>query len=102
MRIRLNQLPHKTEDLVQRMLKGDPAARISAQDSMQHHYFSTLPPPVMHLRDSKIYLCMQSHSAKKATCLIIMLQSCMLCTKRATCYHTPGSLQCLNKVFDPH
>lgn len=51
--IRLNQLPYKTEDLVQRMLKGFPADRISAQDSLQHPYFSTLPPPIMHLRDSK-------------------------------------------------
>uniref|UniRef100_A0A4W6FF49 Cyclin-dependent kinase 15 n=1 Tax=Lates calcarifer TaxID=8187 RepID=A0A4W6FF49_LATCA len=50
--IRLNQLPYKTEDLVQRMLKGFPADRISAQDSLQHPYFSTLPPPIMHLRDT--------------------------------------------------
>uniref|UniRef100_A0A4W6FF37 Cyclin-dependent kinase 15 n=1 Tax=Lates calcarifer TaxID=8187 RepID=A0A4W6FF37_LATCA len=49
---RLNQLPYKTEDLVQRMLKGFPADRISAQDSLQHPYFSTLPPPIMHLRDT--------------------------------------------------
>uniref|UniRef100_A0A8P4K6J8 cyclin-dependent kinase n=1 Tax=Dicentrarchus labrax TaxID=13489 RepID=A0A8P4K6J8_DICLA len=53
MGIRLNQLPYKTEDLVQRMLKGVPTDRISAQDSLQHPYFSTLPPPIMHLRDSK-------------------------------------------------
>lgn len=51
--VRLNQLPYKTEDLVQRMLKGIPTDRISAQDSLQHPYFSTLPPPIMHLRDSK-------------------------------------------------
>lgn len=51
--IRLNQLPYKTEDLVQKMLKGVPADRISAQDSLQHPYFSTLPPPIMHIRDSK-------------------------------------------------
>ncbi|XP_070711563.1 cyclin-dependent kinase 15 [Pempheris klunzingeri] len=49
---RLNQLPYKTEDLVQRMLKGIPTDRISAQDSQQHPYFSTLPPPIMHLRDT--------------------------------------------------
>ncbi|XP_056226788.1 cyclin-dependent kinase 15 isoform X1 [Seriola aureovittata] len=49
---RLNQLPYKTEDLVQRMLKGVPADRISAQDSLQHPYFSTLPLPIMHLRDT--------------------------------------------------
>ncbi|XP_008292553.1 cyclin-dependent kinase 15 [Stegastes partitus] len=49
---RLNQLPYKTEDLVQDMLKVVPADRISAQDSLQHPYFSTLPPPIMHLRDT--------------------------------------------------
>ncbi|XP_068586025.1 cyclin-dependent kinase 15 isoform X2 [Cebidichthys violaceus] len=49
---RLNQLPYKTEDLVQRMLKVLPTDRISAQDSLQHPYFSTLPPPIMHLRDT--------------------------------------------------
>ncbi|KAM8722048.1 cyclin-dependent kinase 15 [Acanthopagrus schlegelii] len=49
---RLNQLPYKTEDLVQKMLKGVPADRISAQDSLQHPYFSTLPPPIMHIRDT--------------------------------------------------
>uniref|UniRef100_A0A8P4GR27 cyclin-dependent kinase n=1 Tax=Dicentrarchus labrax TaxID=13489 RepID=A0A8P4GR27_DICLA len=49
---KLNQLPYKTEDLVQRMLKGVPTDRISAQDSLQHPYFSTLPPPIMHLRDT--------------------------------------------------
>ncbi|KAM7365871.1 hypothetical protein PAMP_016764 [Pampus punctatissimus] len=49
---RLNQLPYKTEDLVQRMLVVRPADRISAQDSLQHLYFSTLPPPIMHLRDT--------------------------------------------------
>ncbi|XP_044200316.1 cyclin-dependent kinase 15 [Thunnus albacares] len=49
---RLNQLPYKTEDLVQRMLVLKPADRISAQDSLQHLYFSTLPPPIMHLRDT--------------------------------------------------
>uniref|UniRef100_A0A3B4XTN8 mitogen-activated protein kinase n=1 Tax=Seriola lalandi dorsalis TaxID=1841481 RepID=A0A3B4XTN8_SERLL len=48
----LNQLPYKTEDLVQRMLKGVPADRISAHDSLQHPYFSTLPLPIMHLRDT--------------------------------------------------
>ncbi|XP_042369044.1 cyclin-dependent kinase 15-like [Plectropomus leopardus] len=50
---RLDQLPYKTEDLVQRMLRGVPAARISAQDALRHPYFSTLPAPIMHLRDSK-------------------------------------------------
>ncbi|XP_034411406.1 cyclin-dependent kinase 15 isoform X2 [Cyclopterus lumpus] len=49
---RLDQLPYKTEDLVQRMLKVVPADRISAQDSVQHPFFSTLPPPIMHLRDT--------------------------------------------------
>ncbi|XP_069377216.1 cyclin-dependent kinase 15 isoform X1 [Paralichthys olivaceus] len=49
---RLNQLPYKTEDLVQRMLKRVPTDRISAQESLQHTYFSTLPPPIMHLRDT--------------------------------------------------
>ncbi|XP_070786588.1 cyclin-dependent kinase 15 [Enoplosus armatus] len=49
---RLNQLPYKTEDLIQRMLKGVPTDRISAQDSLQHPYFSMLPPPIMHLRDT--------------------------------------------------
>ncbi|KAM6893019.1 cyclin-dependent kinase 15 [Lycodopsis pacificus] len=49
---RLNQLPYKTEDLVQRMLKVLPTDRILAQDSLQHPYFSTLPPPIMHLRDT--------------------------------------------------
>ncbi|KAG7232501.1 hypothetical protein INR49_008795 [Caranx melampygus] len=48
----LNQLPYKTEDLVQRMLRGVPEDRISAQASLQHPYFSTLPPPIMHLRDT--------------------------------------------------
>ncbi|XP_071335664.1 cyclin-dependent kinase 15 isoform X2 [Trachinotus anak] len=52
---RLNQLPYKTEDLVQRMLKGVPTDRISAQDSLQHPYFSTLPPPIMQLRDMSIF-----------------------------------------------
>ncbi|XP_040029709.2 cyclin-dependent kinase 15 [Gasterosteus aculeatus] len=49
---RLAQLPYKTEDLVQRMLKVLPSDRISAQDSLQHLYFSTLPSPIMHLRDT--------------------------------------------------
>uniref|UniRef100_A0A3Q3XD29 Protein kinase domain-containing protein n=1 Tax=Mola mola TaxID=94237 RepID=A0A3Q3XD29_MOLML len=48
----LNQLPYKTEDLVQKMLKAAPADRISAQDSLQHPYFSTLPAPIRHLRDT--------------------------------------------------
>uniref|UniRef100_A0A672HUK3 cyclin-dependent kinase n=1 Tax=Salarias fasciatus TaxID=181472 RepID=A0A672HUK3_SALFA len=49
---RLAQLPCKTEDLVQRMLKLVPADRISAEESLQHPYFSTLPLPIMHLRDN--------------------------------------------------
>ncbi|KAL6115079.1 cdk15 [Pungitius sinensis] len=49
---RLTQLPYKTEDLVQRMLKVLPTDRISAQDSLQHLYFNTLPSPIMHLRDT--------------------------------------------------
>ncbi|XP_051798154.1 cyclin-dependent kinase 15-like [Acanthochromis polyacanthus] len=49
---RLNQLPYKTENLVQSLLKVLPADRISAQDSLQHSYFSTLPPSIMHLRDT--------------------------------------------------
>ncbi|XP_074520558.1 cyclin-dependent kinase 15 [Halichoeres trimaculatus] len=49
---RFNQLPYKTEDLAHMMLKGLPSDRISAQDSLQHLYFSTLPPPIMHLRDT--------------------------------------------------
>lgn len=61
--IRLNQLPNKTEDLVQLMLKGFPADRISAQDSLQHPYFSTLPAPIMHLRDSKDSSCMLTAGA---------------------------------------
>ncbi|XP_062237012.1 cyclin-dependent kinase 15 isoform X1 [Platichthys flesus] len=48
---RLNQLPYKTEDLVQSMMKRVPTDRISAKESLQHAYFSTLPPPIMHLRD---------------------------------------------------
>ncbi|KAM6958122.1 cyclin-dependent kinase 15 isoform 1-T1 [Tautogolabrus adspersus] len=49
---RLNQLPYKTEDLVQRMLRAVPSDRISGQDALQHLYFSTLPAPIMHLRDT--------------------------------------------------
>ncbi|XP_047187487.1 cyclin-dependent kinase 15 isoform X2 [Scophthalmus maximus] len=48
---RLNQLPHKTEDLVQRMLTRVPTDRISALEALKHPYFSTLPPPIMHLKD---------------------------------------------------
>uniref|UniRef100_A0A8D3CE42 cyclin-dependent kinase n=1 Tax=Scophthalmus maximus TaxID=52904 RepID=A0A8D3CE42_SCOMX len=47
----LNQLPHKTEDLVQRMLTRVPTDRISALEALKHPYFSTLPPPIMHLKD---------------------------------------------------
>uniref|UniRef100_A0A3Q2W6W1 cyclin-dependent kinase n=1 Tax=Haplochromis burtoni TaxID=8153 RepID=A0A3Q2W6W1_HAPBU len=50
--IRLEQLPYKTEDLAQEMLKVVPTDRISAPDAMQHLYFNTLPPPIMHLRDT--------------------------------------------------
>ncbi|XP_028428481.1 cyclin-dependent kinase 15 [Perca flavescens] len=49
---RLEQLPYKTEDLVQRMLTVVPGDRISAQAALQHPYFSTLPTPIMHLRDT--------------------------------------------------
>ncbi|XP_072235292.1 cyclin-dependent kinase 15 [Leuresthes tenuis] len=49
---RLEQLPYKTEDLVQKMLKLIPAERISAQEALHHLYFSTLPPPIMHIRDT--------------------------------------------------
>ncbi|MED6285801.1 Cyclin-dependent kinase 15 [Characodon lateralis] len=48
----LEQLSYKTEDLVQKILKLVPTERISAQESMQHPYFSTLPAPIMHLRDT--------------------------------------------------
>lgn len=30
-----------------------PAHRISAHDALRHPYFSTLPPPIMHLKDSE-------------------------------------------------
>ncbi|XP_054633889.1 cyclin-dependent kinase 15 isoform X2 [Dunckerocampus dactyliophorus] len=49
---RLNQLPSKTEDLVQKMLMLAPADRMSAPDALHHPYFSTLPQPIMHLRDT--------------------------------------------------
>nr|XP_057941891.1 cyclin-dependent kinase 15 isoform X2 [Doryrhamphus excisus] len=49
---RLNQLPYKTEDLVQKMLMLAPADRMSAADALHHPYFSVLPQPVMHLRDT--------------------------------------------------
>ncbi|XP_075333178.1 cyclin-dependent kinase 15 [Odontesthes bonariensis] len=49
---RLEQLPYKTEDLVQKMLKVVPAERISAQEALHHLYFSTLPPPIVHIRDT--------------------------------------------------
>ncbi|MEQ2289786.1 hypothetical protein AMECASPLE_036831 [Ameca splendens] len=48
----LEQLSYKTEDLVQKILKLVPTERISAQEAMQHPYFSTLPAPIMHLRDT--------------------------------------------------
>uniref|UniRef100_A0A3Q2YIX4 mitogen-activated protein kinase n=1 Tax=Hippocampus comes TaxID=109280 RepID=A0A3Q2YIX4_HIPCM len=49
---RLSRLPCKTEDLVQRMLTLAPADRIPASEALLHSYFNTLPPPVMHLRDT--------------------------------------------------
>ncbi|KAM9328524.1 cyclin-dependent kinase 15 [Pholidichthys leucotaenia] len=49
---RLEQLPYKTEDLIQKMLMVAPTDRISAQESLQHPYFSTLPAPIMHLKDT--------------------------------------------------
>ncbi|XP_078786413.1 cyclin-dependent kinase 15 isoform X2 [Oryzias latipes] len=49
---RLEQLPPKTEDLAQEILKVVPAERICAQEALHHPYFSTLPPAVMHLRDT--------------------------------------------------
>ncbi|KAJ8256038.1 hypothetical protein COCON_G00199020 [Conger conger] len=42
---RLGQLPYKTEDLAQQLLRGEPRDRISAQDALQQPYFNTLPPP---------------------------------------------------------
>ncbi|XP_024918206.1 cyclin-dependent kinase 15 [Cynoglossus semilaevis] len=48
---RLNQLPIKTEGLVQRLLMLVPSERISAQEALQHPYFNTLPTPIMHLND---------------------------------------------------
>uniref|UniRef100_A0A3P8W866 Cyclin-dependent kinase 15 n=1 Tax=Cynoglossus semilaevis TaxID=244447 RepID=A0A3P8W866_CYNSE len=53
---RLNQLPIKTEGLVQRLLMLVPSERISAQEALQHPYFNTLPTPIMHLNDSKLKL----------------------------------------------
>ncbi|XP_076871769.1 cyclin-dependent kinase 15 isoform X2 [Brachyhypopomus gauderio] len=49
---RFTQLPYKTEDLAQQMLMMIPKERITAQDALQHPYFSTLPPPVMQLQDT--------------------------------------------------
>ncbi|KAK5847398.1 hypothetical protein PBY51_016528 [Eleginops maclovinus] len=49
---RLQQLPGKTEDLLDRMLKPPPLERISAQEALLHPYFHTLPPPIMHLGDT--------------------------------------------------
>ncbi|XP_037546409.1 cyclin-dependent kinase 15 [Nematolebias whitei] len=49
---RLEQLPSKTEDLVQKILVMVPSERLSAQEALQHPYFSTLPISIMHLRDT--------------------------------------------------
>ncbi|XP_023661790.1 cyclin-dependent kinase 15 isoform X2 [Paramormyrops kingsleyae] len=49
---RLGQLPYKTEDLAQLLLRPAPRDRIPAQDALLHPYFNTLPPPLMHLRDT--------------------------------------------------
>ncbi|KAM6945747.1 cyclin-dependent kinase 15 [Aplochiton taeniatus] len=49
---RLAQLPYKTEELAQEMLKCVPRDRTSAQDALLHPYFSTLPAPVTQLRDT--------------------------------------------------
>ncbi|XP_008418792.2 cyclin-dependent kinase 15 isoform X2 [Poecilia reticulata] len=49
---RLEQLSCKTGDLAQKMLRLVPTERISAQEALQHPYFSTLPAPIMHLRDA--------------------------------------------------
>uniref|UniRef100_A0A3B3XPE7 Protein kinase domain-containing protein n=1 Tax=Poecilia mexicana TaxID=48701 RepID=A0A3B3XPE7_9TELE len=55
--IRLEQLSCKTDDLAQKMLRLVPTERISAQEALQHPYFSTLPAPIMHLRDGKTTTC---------------------------------------------
>ena len=52
---RLSTLPQKTEDLVESMLLAPPRDRVSALGGLQHPYFSSLPPSIMHLRDSKNY-----------------------------------------------
>ncbi|XP_053734228.1 cyclin-dependent kinase 15 isoform X1 [Synchiropus splendidus] len=49
---RLQQLPNKTEALVQQLLTLVPENRPSASKALQHQYFSTLPPAVHHLRDT--------------------------------------------------
>uniref|UniRef100_A0A3Q2CJC9 cyclin-dependent kinase n=1 Tax=Cyprinodon variegatus TaxID=28743 RepID=A0A3Q2CJC9_CYPVA len=49
---RLDQLSNKTEDLVQKILRLVPTERISAQEALLHPYFSILPAPIMHLRDT--------------------------------------------------
>ncbi|KAM4750861.1 cyclin-dependent kinase 15 [Anableps anableps] len=49
---RLEQLSYKTEDLVQKILRLVPTQRILAQEALQHPYFSMLPAPIMHLRDT--------------------------------------------------
>uniref|UniRef100_A0A3B5LR03 mitogen-activated protein kinase n=1 Tax=Xiphophorus couchianus TaxID=32473 RepID=A0A3B5LR03_9TELE len=55
--LRSPQLSCKTDDLVQKMLRLVPTERISAQEALQHPYFSTLPAPIMHLRDGKTTTC---------------------------------------------
>ncbi|CAL8292578.1 unnamed protein product [Arctogadus glacialis] len=49
---RLSTLPQKTEDLVESMLLAPPRDRVSALGGLQHPYFSSLPPSIMHLRDN--------------------------------------------------
>lgn len=49
---RLGQLPSKTEDLIQNLLRPDPRVRISAEDALQHKYFSSIPSSVHLLPDN--------------------------------------------------
>ncbi|XP_055022366.1 cyclin-dependent kinase 15, partial [Boleophthalmus pectinirostris] len=48
---RLGMLPSKTSDLIQDLLRPNPRVRISAQDGLQHKYFSSLPPAVHAVPD---------------------------------------------------